>query len=158
MTEPTLLFPHSQDNDNDNASSSSSSRPLRVACLGGGQLGRMMALEAPRLGIHLSFLDPKGDQSPAAQVSSGTVLQGSLQDATKIQELTQNIHVLTVEIEHVGVETLRQLESRGVTVRPDSNVLSIIQDKYLQKVCIDGCLCRWNKTIIAITWSQQQQQ
>ena len=40
----------------------------RVGVLGGGQLGRMMALAAHRLGVRVTVLDPGGDDSPAGQV------------------------------------------------------------------------------------------
>ncbi len=84
----------------------SASSPIRVACIGGGQLGRMMALEAPRLGIQMSFLDPLGEDSPAAKVvPQQNIIQGSLMDVDKIRELAKGADVLTVEIEHVGVET-----------------------------------------------------
>ena len=110
-------------------------KPTRVACVGGGQLGRMMALEAPRLNIAMSFLDPSGSLCPAADaVPSTSILQGSLQDAEKIKELAKDAHVVTVEIEHVNVEALEQLERDGVKVRPSSRVLRIIRDKYAQKI------------------------
>lgn len=110
-------------------------RPLRVACVGGGQLGRMMALEAPRIGITMSFLDPSGVKCPAAQVvPHDNISEGSLKDPAAIHSLVQKSDVVTVEIEHVGVETLEQLEKEGVNVQPSARVLTIIRDKYLQKV------------------------
>ena len=63
-------------------------RPLRVACIGGGQLGRMMALEAVRLNVTMSFLDPAGSACPAAAtVPSTQVITGSLLDAAAIRQL-----------------------------------------------------------------------
>eukprot|EP00934_Nitzschia_sp_Nitz4_P003403 Nitzschia sp. Nitz4//scaffold15_size197535//31319//33079//NITZ4_001558-RA/size197535-processed-gene-0.57-mRNA-1//-1//CDS//3329537655//3393//frame0 len=110
-------------------------KSIRVACVGGGQLGRMMALEAPRLGIDMKFLDPAGANCPAAQVvASDRILQGSLKDSEKLKELAVDADVLTVEIEHVGVETLEALESEGVNVQPSSQVLKTIRDKHVQKV------------------------
>jgi phosphoribosylaminoimidazole carboxylase len=110
---------------------------LKVACVGGGQLGRMMALEAPRLNIQMSFLDALGTASPAAQVvPHSRIVQGSLQDAAKINQLVQetvDIDVLTVEIEHINVQALAALEAQGVNVQPSSRVLGIIQDKFVQK-------------------------
>ena len=131
-------------------------RKIRVACIGGGQLGRMMALEAPRLNIEMVFLDPNGPACPAGQVvGSLAVTQGALTDATAIRELiglgrndnyddddnnnnnkdgnNGRCDVLTVEIEHVGVEVLKDLELEGINVQPSSRVLSIIRDKFLQK-------------------------
>lgn len=107
-------------------------RRIRVACIGGGQLGRMMALEAPRLNLELMCLDPKGSECPAGQVCP--IIQGSLTDHNAIRQLQQQgCDVLTVEIEHVGVEALKDLEQEGVNVQPSSRVLEIIRDKFLQK-------------------------
>jgi phosphoribosylaminoimidazole carboxylase (NCAIR synthetase) len=96
----------------------------------------MMALEAPRIGVNMSFLDPSGDSCPAAQVvPHDAIYKGSLKD--DIQDFINksgNVDVVTVEIEHVGVETLALLESQGVNVQPSARVLGIIRDKYLQKV------------------------
>ena len=111
-----------------------SDSPIKVGCVGGGQLGRMMALEAPRLGIQMKFLDPGGDKCPAALVVPGDkIIKGGLKDEASIRELAKDVDVLTVEIEHVGVETLKKLEEEGVNVQPSGRVLSIIRDKLLQK-------------------------
>ncbi|GKY95581.1 hypothetical protein MPSEU_000519400 [Mayamaea pseudoterrestris] len=110
-------------------------KPIRVACIGGGQLGRMMALEAPRLNIAMRFLDPSGTNCPSANtVPSHCIMEGSLQSAEKIKEFANDADVLTVEIEHVNVEALEELEGNGIKVRPSSRVLHIIQDKYKQKM------------------------
>jgi phosphoribosylaminoimidazole carboxylase len=112
----------------------SASKPIHVACVGGGQLGRMMALEAPRLGIQMTFLDPGGVNCPSAQiVPHANIIEGGLKDGDKIRELAKNVDVLTVEIEHVGVGTLEELEKEGVNVQPSGRVLKIIRDKFLQK-------------------------
>lgn len=111
-----------------------SGNPIRVACIGGGQLGRMMALEAPRLNIEMKFLDASGLSCPSAQaVPSANILEGSLQDAEKIKELAQDVDVVTVEIEHINVNALKDLENAGVDVQPAGRVIEIIQDKYVQK-------------------------
>mmetsp|Transcript_15091 Transcript_15091/g.34990 ORF Transcript_15091/g.34990 Transcript_15091/m.34990 type:complete len:594 (+) Transcript_15091:104-1885(+) len=108
--------------------------PIKVGCIGGGQLGRMMALEAPRLGIQMKFLDPGGEKCPAALVvPKDQVIQGSLKDEASIRKLAKDVDVLIVEIEHVGVEALKKLEEEGVNVQPSGRVLSIIRDKLLQK-------------------------
>lgn len=117
---------------------------FRVGCVGGGQLGRMMAIEAPRLNISMSFLDPMGKKCPAAYSSAiidpdsenqtgNKIIEGRLDDAEKLAELAKGCDVVTMEIEHVGVEGLRKLEEKGVNVQPSSRVIEIIQDKYKQK-------------------------
>lgn len=112
----------------------SADKPIRVACVGGGQLGRMMALEAPRLNIEMSFLDPSGTACPSAQLTPhDRIIHGGLKDSEKIRELAKGADVVTVEIEHVGVEALAELEKEGVNVQPSARVLGIIRDKNLQK-------------------------
>ena len=114
----------------------------RVGCVGGGQLGRMMALEAPRLNIDMKFLDGSGGACPSAQVvgvSSGDgggarIVEGELYDEDKLRELSKGCDVVTMEIEHVGVDGLAKLEKEGVNVQPSSRVIQIIQDKFVQKV------------------------
>ena len=60
----------------------------RVGVLGGGQLGRMMAQAASRLGVSLTVLDPGGLGSPAGMVS-GQAITGSFTDAAKVRELAE---------------------------------------------------------------------
>uniref|UniRef100_A0A7S3Q7C4 phosphoribosylaminoimidazole carboxylase n=1 Tax=Chaetoceros debilis TaxID=122233 RepID=A0A7S3Q7C4_9STRA len=110
-------------------------KALRVGCIGGGQLGRMMALEAPRLNIQMSFLDPAGDDCPAAAAAGkqSITLKGGLNDESKLRELAANCDVVTCEIEHIGTEVLQKLESEGINVQPSGHVVKIIQDKYVQK-------------------------
>lgn len=55
----------------------------RVGVLGGGQLGRMMAFAAHRLGLRMTALDPKGPDSPAGQV--GPWVQGHFDDKAKVR-------------------------------------------------------------------------
>lgn len=113
-------------------------KSLRVGCIGGGQLGRMMALEAPRLNIHMSFLDPLGEDCPAAAACgrNSTILKGALDDEEKLRELAKCCDVITCEIEHIGTEALVKLEEEGVNVQPSGRVVKVIQDKYVQKVCM----------------------
>lgn len=113
-------------------------KSLRVGCIGGGQLGRMMALESPRLNIEMSFLDPLGDDCPAAAAcgKNATILKGDLNDEEKLRELAGCCDVITCEIEHIGTDVLIKLEEEGVNVQPSGRVVKIIQDKYVQKVCM----------------------
>mmetsp|Transcript_19795 Transcript_19795/g.27827 ORF Transcript_19795/g.27827 Transcript_19795/m.27827 type:complete len:618 (+) Transcript_19795:124-1977(+) len=108
---------------------------FKVGCIGGGQLGRMMALEAPRLNMCMSFLDPSGDQSPAALASGklSTIVKGGLNDEEKLKELANGCDVVTCEIEHIATDVLERLEEEGVNVQPSGRVVKIIQDKLVQK-------------------------
>eukprot|EP00040_Diaphanoeca_grandis_P037342 m.242677 g.242677 ORF g.242677 m.242677 type:complete len:607 (-) comp33802_c1_seq3:123-1943(-) len=103
----------------------------RIGVLGGGQLGRMMAEAAHRLGLQLVALDPKGDTSPTGQVTK--CLAGSFQDEAKIRELAAVTDVLTVEIEHVNAEILTTMASEGVAIHPSGKTIHMIKDKFRQK-------------------------
>jgi phosphoribosylaminoimidazole carboxylase len=116
-------------------------KSLRVGCIGGGQLGRMMALEAPRLNIQMSFLDPAGEDCPAAAASGrqSIVLEGSLNDEQKLRQLAENCDVITCEIEHIGTQVLEKMEEEGINVQPSGRVVKIIQDKFIQKEHFSEC-------------------
>jgi phosphoribosylaminoimidazole carboxylase len=114
-------------------------RPLRVACIGGGQLGRMMGMEAPRLNVQMFFLDPAGNQCPAAAiVPSDRIYTGSLQDQESIHKFLSTVQpdVVTAEIEHINCEAIQQAvqANPSVKVRPSCAVVQLIQDKYQQKL------------------------
>lgn len=103
-----------------------------VGVVGGGQLGRMMADPAHRLGYQISVLDPSGEQCAAACMVD-RVVHGGLKDAAKCRELAQGCGVVTLEIEHVNCDVLADLEKEGVNVQPSAESVRIIQDKLLQK-------------------------
>mmetsp|Transcript_29362 Transcript_29362/g.55454 ORF Transcript_29362/g.55454 Transcript_29362/m.55454 type:complete len:581 (+) Transcript_29362:86-1828(+) len=107
--------------------------PPVIGIIGGGQLGRMMALEAPRISLNIRCLDANGAKSPCGLFSPGGSVEGGLKEEDKLRELAKGCDVITMEIEHVSVPALAALESLGVPVRPSSNTIRLIQDKYVQK-------------------------
>lgn len=104
-----------------------------LGVLGGGQLGRMMAWGAHRLGVRLIALDKGGKRSPAGEAAHDAIT-GGFTDARKIRELAGRCDVLTVEIEHIDTKTLEELAEEGKEVQPEPRTLKLIQDKYVQKV------------------------
>lgn len=106
----------------------------RIGILGGGQLGRMMAVAARRMGYRVIVLDPN-PRCPTAQVSDGVVV-GALDDLEAMERLAAQVDVITLDTEHVPAEAL-ELAERFVPVRPGSKVLRIIQDRMSQKQFLD---------------------
>ncbi|KAG2526092.1 hypothetical protein JM18_004553 [Phytophthora kernoviae] len=104
--------------------------------LGGGQLGRMMADSAHRLGLQVVVLDPLGADSPAGQTGLHAVA-GSFTKEEDIATLAEQCDVLTVEIEHVNASFLQQLQDNKSAnlqgVHPAPATIALIQDKYQQK-------------------------
>jgi 5-(carboxyamino)imidazole ribonucleotide synthase len=105
-----------------------------VGILGGGQLGRMLALAARPLGYHVHVLDP--DPACAARPIVERVVTASFDDAAAADDLARSCDVITLEIEKIGVEAMAAA-SRRVPVRPGRAVLDVIQDRARQKRWLD---------------------
>jgi 5-(carboxyamino)imidazole ribonucleotide synthase len=104
---------------------------MRIGLLGGGQLGRMLLQEAIDLNIHLHCLDPDKN-APCAKIAHSFTV-GSLTDYETVINFGKDKHLISVEIENVNIEALKELEKSGVKVFPQPHILELIQDKGLQK-------------------------
>ena len=101
---------------------------MRVAIVGGGQLGRMLVQAGEQLGVACVTLDPAAD-SPAAQV--GPSIVGGYDDATALATLVDGADVLTYEFENVPVDAMRALA--GPPVLPPPAALEAAQDRIAEK-------------------------
>jgi len=102
---------------------------MRVGVVGGGQLGRMLALAAHPLGIVCTTLDPN-PSSPAAQVAPA--LTGAYDDLDALAALAETADVATYEFENVPVEAARFLATR-TRVHPAPEALEVAQDRLTEK-------------------------
>jgi 5-(carboxyamino)imidazole ribonucleotide synthase len=105
-----------------------------IGVLGGGQLGRMLALAARRMGYRIVVLDPS-PTCPTGQVADG-VVAGALDDVGAAFVLAKQSDVVTLDTEHVPADVLDELE-RHTRVRPGARVLRTIQDRLTQKQFLD---------------------
>lgn len=101
-----------------------------IGIVGGGQLGRMFAMEARRLGYRVAVLDP-GRGAPAAQVADEHI-EAPLDDPAAMRALAARCDVITLEWENADVATLREIE-RIVPVRPGPHVLEVAQHRVREK-------------------------
>ncbi len=99
--------------------------------LGGGQLGKMMALAAHNWDLATWALDTS-KTFPAGSVVSHFVA-GNFKNFDDVYNFGKQVDVLTIEIEHVNTEALIKLEAEGLKVHPSPSALNIIKDKGLQK-------------------------
>lgn len=106
-----------------------------LGILGGGQLGRMMALAARRMGYRVIVLDPSA-KCPTAQVADDVVV-GALDDVEAGKQLAKQVDVITLDTEHVPSTVLDELAAI-TPVRPKPSVLRTIQDRRTQKEFLDG--------------------
>jgi len=102
-----------------------------IGLLGGGQLGRMLLQAAIDLDMKVSCLDPDAE-APCHELAH-VFKQGSFQDYDAVYQFGQHFDVISIEIEHVNIEALEQLEKEGKQVFPQPHILRMIQDKRLQK-------------------------
>lgn len=102
-----------------------------LGILGGGQLGRMLALAAARLGFDVAVLEREAD-SPAGRVSAHTIV-GPYVDPLALEALAAVAGVVTYEFENVPAESLLILEGLGVRVSPGAEALAVAQDRIAEK-------------------------
>jgi 5-(carboxyamino)imidazole ribonucleotide synthase len=101
-----------------------------LAILGGGQLGRMMAMAARTMGIPVRVMDPEA-KCPASFVAD-EVIVGKWDDVAAARRLASGADAVTLEIEQIGVEALSAV-AEIAPLRPGVEPIRIIQDKTLQK-------------------------
>jgi len=101
-----------------------------IGILGNGQLGRMLALAAARLGYRTHVFGPGAD-SPAEQVANVSTVAAYEDDAALVAFAAQ-VDVITFEFENVPVTSAQRLAKR-VAVLPDPRILEIAQDRIKEK-------------------------
>lgn len=101
-----------------------------LAILGGGQLGRMMAMAARTMGYHIRVMDPEA-RCPASFVVDATIV-GRWDDADAAHRLADGADAVTLEIEQIGIDALQRVADIA-PLRPGVEPIRIIQDKTLQK-------------------------
>jgi len=101
-----------------------------IGIVGGGQLGRMLARAASRMGYKTHIYTPDKD-SPASHVATKTTI-GAYQDTNALRAFGSSVDVVTFEFENIPAETLEMLE-KIVTVRPNPNVLFTTRHRLREK-------------------------
>jgi len=107
-----------------------------LGVLGGGQLGRMWAHTAQRMGYNTAVLDPDA-QSPAGLVSHHHIHTDYL-DATGLQQLAAVCQAVTTEFENVPADALAQL-AVTLPVSPAASAVAVAQDRAREKAHFVKC-------------------
>ena len=102
---------------------------MKIGIIGGGQLGRMLALAGTPLGQQFAFLDPAPDACAAAL---GEHLCAAYDDREQLRQLAEDADVVTFEFESVPAETVAFLE-QYVPVFPNAESLRIARDRWFEK-------------------------
>ena len=107
------------------------SSDFKLGVLGGGQLGRMLLSETQKYDVYTAILD-SSSEAPCSQICNEFHI-GNLLDYDAVYNFGKLVDVLTIEIEHVNIEALHQLEKEGLKIYPQPSVIETIQHKGKQK-------------------------
>ncbi|MBO0733184.1 MAG: 5-(carboxyamino)imidazole ribonucleotide synthase [Methylocapsa sp.] len=100
-----------------------------IGILGGGQLGRMLALAAARLGIKVHIYTDSA--SPACEVAAAHTI-APYDDERALAEFVNSVDLITYEFENIPAPTATKL-AESCLVRPGPNVLGVCQDRLAEK-------------------------
>ena len=112
-------------------------QPVTLGVMGGGQLGRMWAQAAQRMGYATAVLDPDSE-SPAGLISHHAITT-AYDDPPGLAQLAQLAHAITTEFENVPAAALEQL-ARLRPVAPTAACVAIAQDRLQEKAHFQRCL------------------
>lgn len=101
-----------------------------IGIIGGGQLARMLALSAARLGFKTIVLEPQ-ENCPASQVANEHI-QKAYDDADGLAKLSEASDVVTYEFENIDVNAVESLTQK-IAVYPPAQALRISQDRLVEK-------------------------
>lgn len=101
-----------------------------IGIIGGGQLGRMSAVAAARLGYHVHILSAEPD--PPAQDTAQQVTVGAYDDEAVLRRFAESVDVITFEFENISAQGLDLLASL-CPVHPAGVVLALSQDRIREK-------------------------
>ena len=106
-----------------------------IGILGGGQLGRMLAVAAARLGFRSHIYEPS--RSPPAADVAHAVTTAAYDDEAALRSFAAAVDVITYEFENVPTSALDLLEAIK-PIRPNRRALAISQDRLLEKDFLTG--------------------
>jgi 5-(carboxyamino)imidazole ribonucleotide synthase len=106
-----------------------------IGILGGGQLGRMLALAAARLGLKAAIYSDEPNAPAFAVAASATV--GSFEDESALGAFAASVDVVTCEFENVPARAL-EIAGRSAPVHPPANAFATAQDRLVEKNFLRG--------------------
>lgn len=109
---------------------------FKLGLLGGGQLGRMLIQSGIDFNVPFKILDPDA-QAPCSALYE--FHHGSLTDFETVMKFGKDCDIITIEIENVNTNALRELVKQGKKVYPRPEIIELIQDKRTQKIFYRDC-------------------
>jgi 5-(carboxyamino)imidazole ribonucleotide synthase len=122
------------------------SPPSTIGILGGGQLGRMLALAGRELGYRIIVLDPDPN-APAASIADRLEI-GTYEDVDAAKRMAAECSVITYELEHVGQAVVSELDDRRRPIRPGPYPLKLTADRLAERRFVEaneGAVAPWRE-------------
>ena len=110
--------------------------PSTIGIIGGGQLGRMLALASRDLGYRVVSLDPDPD-APAAGIADRLEV-GAYDDVEAARRMAEGASVITAELEHVGPAVVAALDDRKRPIRPGPYPLKLTADRLAERRFVEA--------------------
>ncbi len=124
------------------------SKLITLGILGGGQLGRMSAMAAARLGISVVIFCPD-ENSPASYVCKENII-ANYDDKAALKKFSDKTDFISYEFENIPIETIDYLNSlKQDSVLPDKSLLNVSQDRIKEKTFLNDHgikTTRWSST------------
>ncbi len=120
--------------------------PSTIGIIGGGQLGRMLALAGRELGYRAVVLDPD-PEAPAASVADRLEI-GAYDDVGAALRMAEGCAVITYELEHVGPAVVAALDDRARPIRPGPYPLKLTADRLAERRFVEaneGTVAPWRE-------------
>ena len=105
-------------------------KTFTLGILGGGQLAKMLALEAYRLGLNVAIIE-KEAESPAGDMTKLDFTEGWINEEA-LQNFIEASDIITLENEFIDPEIIEKIEQKR-DVFPSSKTVRLVQDKFIQK-------------------------
>lgn len=107
-----------------------------IGIIGGGQLGRMMAISAKQMGYKVAVLEP-ATQGPLAQIAD-IEINAAYDDEQALTQILETSDVVTYEFENISSVQIEKLDSKGYLPQ-GHRPLAITQHRYIEKTAINEC-------------------
>jgi 5-(carboxyamino)imidazole ribonucleotide synthase len=122
------------------------SPPSTIGILGGGQLGRMLALAGRELGYRIIVLDPDPN-APTASIAD-RIEVATYDDVAAAKRMAAECSVITYELEHVGQAVVSELDDRRRPIRPGPYPLKLTADRLAERRFVEaneGAVAPWRE-------------
>ncbi|MGL4372421.1 MAG: 5-(carboxyamino)imidazole ribonucleotide synthase, partial [Turicibacter sp.] len=110
--------------------------PATIGIIGGGQLGRMMAISAKQMGYKIAVLEPM-ENSPLAQIAD-IEINAPYDDEVGLAKLLEISDVVTYEFENISSEVIKKVSKLGYLPQGERPLL-MTQHRFIEKTAINDC-------------------